>query len=159
MTSPTVAGIDLMELAAKVEAAACGDRVLDCEIAVALREAPYTAPWATKFPDWRVQSLQGYTRAEVWDGDRLVGHWHSFAPYSASLDAAMTLIPDGLGVGWRMTDGAGGPTAEIWCVAIEGPDAPREVYHVGANPTATPALALTAAALRARAFLIEEERS
>lgn len=156
MTSSTVAGIDLMELAAKVEAAACGDRVLDCEIAVALREAPYTAPWATKFPDWRVQSLQGYTRAEVWDGDRLVGHWHSFAPYSASLDAAMTLVPanaDAAGESFRLeaynSSGVLAPhvRASAWVAG-----APR-IY------AATPALALTAAALRARASLIEEERS
>jgi hypothetical protein len=81
--------------------------------------------------------------------------WHpKWFAFTKMLDAeayesaAMTLLPEAEGVGWRMTDGAGGPTAEVWCFDY---DTGRELYHVGANPTATPALALVAASLRARA--------
>jgi hypothetical protein len=60
-----------------------------------------------------------------------------YLPYTASLDAAMTLVPDGANVALQ-TDGGPGPIAIV---------TPGERFA----RAATPALALCAAALRARA--------
>ena len=66
-------------------------------------------------------------------------------PFLHSLDAAMTLVPEGCFYGFLM-DGDGG--GFIACCQFAGPDqAPPELLWIKA---ATPALALTAAALRAR---------
>lgn len=68
-------------------------------------------------------------------------------PFTASLDAAMTLAPDS--AFWSITmrgENRGGFDA---CCQIEGP----MVWHTGA----TPAIALTAAALRAHAAIMERE--
>lgn len=59
------------------------------------------------------------------------------APYTASVDAAMTLIPEGYD--WAVFHTNSGLTVHAWCGSRD---------DVFAN---TPALALTAAALRARA--------
>jgi hypothetical protein len=84
----------------------------------------------------------------------LVGHsGYKYQPYTASLDAAMTLVPEGW-QGDRLSWWAG---CEASCVLIEthlvGDEWVREAGWLGRveGEAATPALALCAAALRARA--------
>jgi hypothetical protein len=102
----------------------------------------------------RVESLDGPcfdTECEI--EHTISPHWTGEgAPsaYTASLDAAMTLVPDRIGVGWGVSHGAGGPIAEVWEFNLDDPDCP-ELYHVFGGCCATPEQALTAAALRARA--------
>lgn len=90
----------------------------------------------------RVEALSGPDRAVDWelhvfDGLVGVGMYGAHPHYTASLDAAMTLVPEGVvfDVGWLhdMSQARG-------CVAGK-----KAAY------AATPALALCAAALRARA--------
>ncbi|WP_375248330.1 hypothetical protein [Sphingomonas sp.] len=64
--------------------------------------------------------------------------------YTASIDAAMTLVPEGM---WA--EGALGSHADQWS-SLEI-HAPCTYDPIGQATAATPALALTAAALRARA--------
>lgn len=63
--------------------------------------------------------------------------WREAPAYTASLDAAMTLVPEGYD--WAVFRTNGGLTVHAWCGSRE------DVF------AATPALALTAACLRARA--------
>lgn len=75
--------------------------------------------------------------------------------YSASIDAAMTLLPGHEGIGWRASNGAGGPTAEVWVFDY---NSGKMLCEAGANAgVMTPALALCAAALRARDALTNSE--
>lgn len=67
------------------------------------------------------------------------------AKYTASIDAALTLVPEGWSVlcAWN-------PTGRCKCDLSDGPMDGRSRRWVGAEPSATPALALCAAALKAR---------
>jgi hypothetical protein len=130
----------LLDLAARVEALSGPDRAVDAEI----------------------QRLLGSGSGEHWFAD-MNGAWvkDEFAPdYTSSIDAAMTLLPEG----WRIEQigewydaplRAKGP----WLAIIYRPQ-----FRIsdggtggGGDPfarcenTATPAIALTAAALRAKA--------
>lgn len=113
--------VDLLELAARVEGASGADRELDLAI------------WAAIDP----------RAPEVIAAGRKPLEW--LHCYTSSLDAAMTLVPEGMqwsfdshykmaGVSRYWDDPQHGPTCEEY-----------------AGEAATPALALTAAALRARA--------
>jgi hypothetical protein len=135
-------------LADRVEGLSGPDRGLDALIAIAIDPTRYIIV-GTKPGPFPQDPIYGpvtdlIDMAEANGGD--VAGYLSAPAYTASLDAAMSLVPEGLGIGWRMTDGAGGPAAEIWDIDL---DSVTERYHVAANPTATPALALTAASLRA----------
>lgn len=130
----------LNELADRCEAAEGPDRELDCLIAV------HALGWLTQ-PNkgWPEKTDYGYLNdegGETWPGhggDQLVRH------FTASLDAAMTLVPMGLMVAAvRFSNGSG--RANIH----DGQDAGGQGIDVCA---ATPALALCAAALRARAAM------
>ena len=102
----------------------------------------------------RVEALDGPDFAIECQIEHLVSpHWTGEGapkPYTRSLDAAKSLLPDGEGVGWSVCDGAGGPLAEVWAFNFD-PDDFRELYHVYGGCCATPEQALCAAALRARA--------
>jgi hypothetical protein len=116
MTDPTT----LLALAERCEQAAGPDRELDAEIALAIG---YT------------REKKGRERIAWWRNPKgqQIGYdgWHNFPPsFTASLDAAVTLVPEGCG--WMVMNNAA---------------------KVGRWPSrgATPALALCAAALRAKA--------
>lgn len=64
--------------------------------------------------------------------------------YTASLDAAMTLVPEGRRQDHVWPDGEGGFCSYIW-------EKDRAAYISGKSRACSTALALTAAALRARA--------
>lgn len=112
----------LLELAARCEAAAGLDRELDAAICVALGIEPQ-AREMLQFPAY----------------DSCVRY------FTASLDAAMGLVPEGW-FPWVGKDKGYDP--EQWSATIDGPSRDQHVEGYGSP---TPALALTAAALRARA--------
>lgn len=128
----------LKELADKVEAASGPDRELECRI-------------------WAAQKGGGFDtyRAVVPD----FGQWQAPA-YTASIDAAMTLVPEG----WNwMAGNRDQPKARAYVnngqphfVSAQRPNPKLRWFEVVA---VTPALALTAAALRARAALSSQEGS
>ena len=73
------------------------DRALDAEIAVALRVPHPLGQWVLNFPDWEVDHTD---KGRVWavgningNGNHRSGSWYS-NPYTASIDAAMTLARD-----------------------------------------------------------------
>lgn len=124
---------ELIALAAKVEASEGPDRELDEMIADALFERSHFAQLA---------DAPIGTGCMMWWQD---GHQQSALRYTASLDAATTLVPEGHAYA------CGSPSFDIpkawaWC---EGPwnavPSPEDIQ------AATPALALCAASLRARA--------
>ena len=113
---------DLTALIERVEAATGPDREVDAEIACAM--CRFRLPTHTARPD---PIAPGRVRD-------CVGGW--VAPtYTASLDAALTLVPSGFD--WLLDSGR---------IAIVG----RRPAGPFTARAATPALALTAAALRAR---------
>lgn len=119
---------DLIALAARVEQAQGPDRELDAEIARAI--------------GWK-ESLSGRWWKPPGGDD-----WNFvLPPFTASLDAALTLVPEGWIFAVHSGDDRGPPVA--YCVPNMGRlPWPHWVDDINA---ATPALALTAAALRARA--------
>jgi len=127
---------DLVELAKRVEALDGPCRETDTLIAVAIRFAFEDIPDVTLSADeygadWTVLATIGGKK-----------HTRFAAPrYTASLDAAMTLVPEGYKWGAGNRDGTG--TAWAWTGVT---------YDASAiSNAATPALVLTAAALRALA--------
>jgi len=159
---------DLLDLAARVEALTASDRKVDVAVALVLTDQFFNAgPKYDGAPD-RIGILR--------DGESVVpgnGAADRFVPqYTASLDAAMTLIPEG----WAIS------ALSMWPASPEGADKPsqpqasvnllgtslkrfgREIVwgHGGGKDgkakadAATPALALTTACLRAIARLKAE---
>ncbi len=142
---------DLLQLAERVEQATGADRELDG-----------TIWWATRSPDEiEAHDLTGYVRKciqrEGSAGNALAQFYDSANPaclanlafqqaYTASLDAALTLVPEGAFYGFVMNGDGDGFAA---CCQFAGPDEepPKLLWH----SAATPALAMTAACLRARA--------
>jgi hypothetical protein len=123
----------LLALADRIERATRPDRELDCTIYRALGWEPVANP----------TSAGG-----------LAGRWQrggemtmpSAPPaYTASLDAAMTLVPEGLHFGCGSCDA----TTRAWAWCGDTPSSADEDLQVA--HAATSALALTAAVLRARA--------
>jgi len=138
----------LEALAARVEAAQGADRELDEAVARA-------TGWDTECGElW-------WTPAQVAERRRLkVSRWRhqpvSLPAYTASLDAAASLVPSG----WRVSQvgewdhdtlRTRGPWFAILIPAGKSDDF-SWVTKARCNHAATPALALTAAALRARAM-------
>jgi hypothetical protein len=131
----------LLELADRCEKATGPDRELDCEIVVAVgggeivwKQANYT--------------MEAYPAHRVPSANHLGGFANEPVPaFSASLDAAMQLVPEGYvwGAGsWGNPD-TEGPWA--WCATKQ--DSKDNDLDYG--KATTPALALCAAALRAQA--------
>ncbi|TZG25628.1 hypothetical protein [Sphingomonas montanisoli] len=110
----------LAELAARVEWLSGPDREVDADIAVAIRWSPAGIDESLFFSE-EIRPLYAY----------------KVPKFTASLDAAMTLVPDDYD--WAVFRTNGGLTVHAWCGSRE------DVFGD------TPALALTAAALRARA--------
>ena len=122
----------MQELISKLEAASGGSKELDAEIADAVGVASRsrrTASGKSKGREWFVDSHGG---VQTWAQDP--------PPYTTSLDAALTLVPEG----WTgIIPVSGGDDAWLW---QSGGGAGRGVRVSGT----TPALALTIAALKAR---------
>ena len=136
--------VDLMELAERVEALSGPNHEIDSLIGAAV---------GLKYRILRDGSGRGKGMEWLEDGHG-VETWAPHAPrYTASLDAAMTLVPEGCGwlTGWGQTrpdEPMGGAriTRNARFVGY------RENYdEIAVGEAATPALALCAAALRARA--------
>lgn len=125
----------LLALAERCEKATGADRALDAEIAAMLRVGT-DHDWALKYPAW-IGKSDGRVHLEK--------HGPSFAAptYTVSLDAAMGLVPSA--VTWGVGSGTLGHYARI---VLNEPEA----IHWSRDAD-TPALALCAAALRARATL------
>lgn len=116
------------------------DRELDAEIWHIAEPAAFTAPHGLDCKPWR------YIGNGVWrDDSDPEGHNKAFAPpYTTSLDAALTLVPEGWGWGaamrhWLTPVGAAG---SVWQAGQ-----PRATFTADA---ATPARALMAACLKAK---------
>lgn len=80
----------------------------------------------------------------------LDGEYWTLPAYTASLDAAMTLVPEGWNVGIFLRHAWLRQNAQVWHRGIEA-----STKHGNA---ATPALALAAAALKARTATAKDDR-
>lgn len=140
---------ELLALAERVESLTGPDREVDAAIEVACRIFPPYAPkWAR---DWAGRVIAQGARCYLEHDDGQLGaHW-SPSEYTASLDAAMTLVFEGVGFNldrYWIREGA------RWKVEIATggiPENPRKVFDCWDAHSA--ALATTVAALRARAAL------
>lgn len=133
---------ELQALAARVEALTGPCRETDALIAAALRIGTEHA-WAHNYPAW-----QGRDDGRVY----LENGGPSFAAarYTASLDAAMTLVP--VLAFWRLGhDGEGEDPGLFKSHILSWTDGTVRSQRNSIAIAATPALALTAAALRALA--------
>ena len=156
MTSSTVAGIDLMELAGRVEAATAYDGRLMAEVDCAVR-FPHLRPAEPN--DHPTVKDRRFDASDIWTPTG----WLMSRNYFRSLDDARTLVPEGLRLMLSEWDDESHLRAKgAWQAVLSKPgcDASFDAMRgYRCDHAATPALALTAAALRARASLIEEERS
>jgi hypothetical protein len=135
----------LEEFALRCEQATGADRELDCAIAVGLGLAEVIELRGA--PAWATRNSDGGLNIPGNAPDMLV------KDYTASLDAAMTLVPEGGdGWGWAIryySELSRKAHGEVW--ERDNADPTEGDYHRSA--AAAPALALCAAALRARAHL------
>jgi hypothetical protein len=145
----------MTDLIQRLQDASEGSRELDAAIAVAMRNGlPRGSEWALKFPKWEVQpGNKGVVRIignVNGNCDDISGRFTAPA-YSTSIDAAMTLVPEG----WVITDVSQRlPCNQNWeWAAVLGKlvDGEWELAN-GCSKTAPGsfALALCIAALRAR---------
>lgn len=150
-TIPPVADDEVMRIASiieRVEAASGPGRELD--------QAIYCAVTAAQ--GHRINKLVG-GELEVWPkrDDRFFTVQPGMVlPYTASLDAAMTLVPEGWG--WTVGDKSPEPSL-AWCEIDHLPWRKGYAWAVERKlivQAATPALALCAAALRVRSALQSE---
>lgn len=140
---------DLMELASRVEAGEGPDRELDADIQDAVRLGGYKAD-----RDGCSGNLCGTMTRMAADGDGV--EWKPLPAFTASLDAAMSLVSEGWRI-WTADFSIEGRFVWMLCgpkltwITLE--DGSREGgddwYQSGV--ASSPALALTAAALHARA--------
>ena len=134
---------DLSELIARIEAASGAQYVLDC----AIWDAIYPGERAERFAKLTAPGKPYHGRLGPADVD---GYVQPLRAFTASIDAALTLVPDGYAV--DMTIGRYWPNrARVLHVYQDG----DRWFHRGSDPAicanaATPALALCAAALKAR---------
>lgn len=140
---------NLQELIERVERASGPDRELDAYIRCAVFARPGAfVRQSTINGAWCIFEIRHDGKERLWEPYGL-SQLQRLGEFTASLDAAMTLVPDGCA--WAVTNIDGGdysrfdfdkPTAVVQC-------RPGAVMadHVSA---ATPALALSAASLKAR---------
>lgn len=130
---------DIEALADRVERAAGADRGLDACIAATLR-VPTKWQWASGYPSWEGRE-DGRVYLEAG------GPSFAAAAYTESVDAAMSLVPEGYhwGVNWHAWDRDGR-------ASVLG----RHQSNPSTGYAATPALALVAACLRAHAATKEQ---
>jgi hypothetical protein len=131
----------LLDLAARCEAAGKPSKALNREIALAVgwvRQTPSEARRSN--PAWfhPDDCRDGHVLMDSLHGTTM---WREPLDYTASLDAAMTLVPDG----WHFSLHANG--GDLSRAAVYGFAPKPDDWCYGA----TPAVALCAAALRARA--------
>lgn len=129
--------VDLLALAERVEASAGADRELDAEIRLAvLGDCPYGAIVGNRYQVIGTGTLSGYVEAfrEVLTDDDAL-HDDVVPRYTVSIDAAVTLVPDGWG--WAYLDKSA-------IVRLAG-----SMEH-GMAEAANPARSIVSAALRAR---------
>jgi hypothetical protein len=134
---------ELLRLAERCEAATGPDRELDDEIARALGWTQHTDEddpvFVNQTSTWWAEPGREWSTCSV------------VPSYTASLDAAMTLVPEG----WRpiidMASEEGAALVDLWALPEASPKPTRK--HAKA---ATPALALCAAALRSHAHRMGE---
>ena len=139
----------LLALAERVEALTEPDREVDAEIACALRIGPNLPDWALRWDgDW-TPTIAGH--AVLRHLDDSPGPSFKSREYTASLDAAMTLVPEGRD--WMLDNFDGPHDRRCSSSVFNRPGALYEDFEAFA---ATPALALTAAALRAHAAIAGE---
>ncbi len=143
----------LLELADRCERVTGPDRKLDAEVAAALQLGFNLPDWALRWTaEWK-PTFGG--RVVLMHDDGTLGPYFSSAKFTASLDDAMILVPEGWEWGVGRKDATGKPWAWV------GLPLPKKVDWEPMLPAnaATPALALCAASLRARAALtpIEEQ--
>lgn len=133
---------ELEGLARRVEAATGADRLLDYLIRAAIGKGVRLNGAVRVSP----ASESGYETVHYANGGVSQG---SMPPaYTASLDAALTLVPEG----WTFANLSQGDNRRWWCELRRGHLTSYDKVAIGQqlNPL-TPALALCAAALRARA--------
>jgi hypothetical protein len=143
----------LLELAERVEAATGPDRELDAAIYNACPDGPNRKAERLPMEKWGDRFGDGWHT--MW-ADREDKHPEQLKRYTASLDAAMLLVPPADRWAWNVTMA----TFYRWVSVI-----PKHGDSYGINDpfaghsrdkAATPALALCAAALRARAALKDQ---
>jgi hypothetical protein len=138
----------LLELAARCEAAMGADKALNREIALAVGWHRYSPTEIGKSnPGWIAPEdfIGEYVgkdgrRTPKLDSMHGTSIWREPRDYLASIDAAMTLVPEGC---WAEGSLSSPASLEVHSLTVFAP--------LGRATAATPALALTAAALRARA--------
>jgi len=140
---------ELEKLAERVEGLSGPDREVDAAIALASGWRVCRGNWWT--PDQASRAKKA--RRSIWSSGSPV----QLPAYTASLDAAMTLVPEGLGlhINRYWTASHDGP---VWSCEISTgglPNKPRQVFDC--YDAAGPAQALTAASLRARAASLTME--
>jgi len=136
-----------LELASRVEAAAGPDRELDARIWCALNGKKYAdhseaySAFGSGNPETQVEFTEPPKRTRLVTGPHTKGH---AKPVTASLDAAMSLVPEGLEwhIDHRLGKGMSPSYASLWGIGARDID-----RHFNATGK-TPALALCAAALR-----------
>jgi hypothetical protein len=135
----------LSELIERVENASGPDRLIDGDIALAVGwegESRYTSQkWSNTFPGCR----------EHWRYDREPFDNWKVPRYTESIDAALTLLPDGYAID-RLSIWKGSPSR---CIVLGTHLKRGEYWHIHSDgmweaEAATPALALVAACLKAR---------
>ena len=141
----------LLELAEQVEAATGPDRELDCLIAVAALGFFEVAPrWEGGPIGYGYINKDGERIEPGHGGDQLV------RKFTASLDAAMTLVPEGVGAEILTIDlrRANLGSGIIWHRAVLTDTLNGDFWR--ADKAASFALALVEAALRSRAALVDK---
>ncbi|MEV5033639.1 hypothetical protein MRBLMC3_002876 [Sphingobium sp. LMC3-1-1.1] len=121
---------NLIDLAERIERAKGPSYALDCEI----WDAIYPGERQARFDKLTAKGQPYYSRLGPADMD---GYVQPLRAFTASIDAAVTLVPEG----WHGSVGVGRGAAEVW--------KPGKIDSNQFGCSATPALALTAAALRA----------
>ncbi|MDD3798402.1 MAG: hypothetical protein PHE36_04400 [Novosphingobium sp.] len=139
MTTDAMNSERLIELAERCERAKGPSYALECEI------------WDAVYPGERDERFRKLTESGPYKG-RLGpadkdGYVKPFRSFTASIDAAMTLVPDGYF--WTL---GGNVHHGHWIASINMLNSEGQPWCIACgNAAATPALALTAAALRALA--------
>ena len=136
----------LEELAEAVGQLSEPDRETDCMIGVAVGRFHLVDPPKYGGPDYGYTDSDGGEVRPGHGGDQLVPR------YTASLDAAMTLVPEGSV--WFVGN-SDDPSPAVWNACVMPEQAPADRW----TRAATPALALCAASLRARAASMKEGTS
>lgn len=127
----------MKDLIAKLEDATEGSRELDAEISAAIGNV--VEPCGAN--DWAV--LYGTKIVEGSEGRLEDEDWRELEHYTTSLDAALTLVPEGYL--WQIKQ-AVQCCALVWALEVDYDDHPVPTGY----STTHPALALTIAALKAR---------